>query len=67
MAIIMGKLYAALRAADVPEEKATEAAEEVANFENRLSDLTADVRLMKGMLSFDLALTAAIAVKLFLH
>jgi hypothetical protein len=63
MAIMMGKLYAALRAGEIPEDKAIAAAEEVAGFENRL----ADMRLVKWMLGFDLALTVAIAVKLFLH
>jgi hypothetical protein len=67
MAIMMGKLYAALRAGEIPEDKAIAAAEEVVGFENRLADLTADMRLVKWMLGFDLALTVAIAVKLFLH
>ena len=34
---------------------------------NDVPDLTADMRLVKWMLSFDLALTVAIAVKLFLQ
>lgn len=67
MAIMMGKLYAALRAGDIPEDRAIAAPEEVAGFENRLADLSADMRLVKWMLGFDLALTVAIAVKLFLH
>jgi hypothetical protein len=66
MAMMMGKLYAALREANVPEDKAREAAEEVASFETRISDLTADMRLLKWMVGFNLALTIAIVGKLFL-
>jgi hypothetical protein len=35
MAIMMGELYHALRAAGAPEENAAKASEEVASFENR--------------------------------
>jgi hypothetical protein len=66
MALMMGKLYAALREANVAEDKAREAAEEVASFETRISDLTADMRLLKWMAGFNLALTIAIVGKLFL-
>jgi len=66
MATMMGKLYVALREADVPEDKAREAAEEVASFETRISDLTADMRLLKRMAGFNFALTIAIVAKLFL-
>jgi hypothetical protein len=66
MAMMMGKLYAALREANVAEDKAREAAEEVASFETRISDLTADMRLLKWMVGFNLALTIAIVGKLFL-
>ena len=65
MAIMMGKLYTALRAADVPEDKAVDAAEEVAGFETRLSSLDSRMRLMQWMLTFNLAMTAAILLKLF--
>ena len=43
MALMLGKLYDALRAANVPEEKAREAAEEVATYEQ----VRADTRLLK--------------------
>jgi hypothetical protein len=36
MAVMLEKLYDALRAGDVPEEKAREAAKEVAEFKNEL-------------------------------
>jgi hypothetical protein len=43
MSLMLGKLYDALRAANVPEEKAREAAEEVATYEQ----VRADTRLLK--------------------
>jgi hypothetical protein len=39
MALMMGSLYDALKSADVPDEKAVKAAEEVASYENRLASL----------------------------
>ncbi len=66
MAVMMGKLYAALRAANVSETEAREAAEEAASFENRLASLSADLLVVKWMLTFNLALTIAIVGKLFL-
>jgi hypothetical protein len=66
MAIMMGKLYEALRAGDVPEDTAREAAEEAAAFENRLADATADLRLVKWMLGFNLAMTLALVGHTFI-
>jgi hypothetical protein len=66
MALMMGKLYAALRAADVPDDKATAAAEEVAGFENRLSGIEATLRLHTWILTFNTGLAIAILAKLFL-
>lgn len=39
MALMLGRLYDALRAAHVPDDKAREAAEEVANYEGELTRL----------------------------
>lgn len=60
MAIMMGKLYAALRKANVPDEDAAAAAEEVATFENRLSKMEGDLNLIKWMVGFSLAMNVAI-------
>jgi hypothetical protein len=60
MAIMMGKLYAALRKADVPDDDAIAAAEEVAAFENRLSKIEDDLNLVKWMVGFSLAMNIAI-------
>jgi hypothetical protein len=67
MPIMMGKLYAALRAANVPDEKAQAAAEEVAGFENRLASVEARLNLLTWMVGFNLAMTTAILWRLFLH
>ncbi|HEX9231346.1 MAG TPA: hypothetical protein VF869_05530 [Jatrophihabitantaceae bacterium] len=60
MTIMMGKLYAALRVANVPEDKAREAAEEVAAFEASLNDLRADMRLIKWNGALNTALIIAV-------
>lgn len=65
MALMMGKLYSALRAAGSPEDDATKAAEEAAGFENRLAALAADLLAVKWMVGFILAIVLAIAAKLF--
>jgi hypothetical protein len=58
----MAKLYAALRAGDVPDDIAIAAAEEAA----KTLRLEADVVLLKWMLGFNLAMTVTIVGKLFL-
>jgi len=67
MAIMLGKLYAALRPGDVPEDKAREAAEEVAAYDNRLAAIESDLRVMKWAQPATFAMTVAIFVKLFIH
>ena len=62
MAIIMPKLYRALRSADVPDDQAREAAEEIAGFELMRGELS----VVKWMVGFNLALALAIVGKLFL-
>jgi hypothetical protein len=66
MAVMMGNLYSALKQAGADEESARKAAEEVAGFENRISSLAADITLLKRMVGFNLAMTVAIAARLFL-
>jgi hypothetical protein len=60
MAIMMGKLYAALRKANIPDDDAIAAAEEVAAFVNRLSKIEGDLNLVKWMVGFSLAMNIAI-------
>ena len=64
MALMLSKTYDALKAAGAPEEKAREAAEEIAGFEDRLTGIESDLKLLKWMLGFNLALSMAIAALL---
>jgi hypothetical protein len=66
MAVMMAKLYTALRAANVSEDKAAAAAEEAASFENALADLASWQRLHSWILTFNTAMLVAILAKLFL-
>lgn len=50
MAIMMGKLYAALRSANVPDKEAVEAAEEIAEHETRIGGLRADLAALEQRL-----------------
>jgi hypothetical protein len=43
MALMLGQLYDALRAGNVPDDKARAAAEEVANYEGELTKLRVDI------------------------
>jgi hypothetical protein len=63
MAIMMGNLYAALRSANVPDDKARE---EVAEFKGGLADVKSTQRLHSWILTFNTAMTIAIIGKLFL-
>jgi hypothetical protein len=65
MALMMSKLYAALRLAGVPDDDAISASEEVAAFENRLASVESRLNLLTWMVGFNLAMTAAIVAKLF--
>jgi hypothetical protein len=65
MALMLAKLYTALREAGVDDVKAREAAEEVASFENRLANVEASLTILKWMVGFDLVLTIAIIGMLF--
>lgn len=51
MSLMMGKLYSALRAANVPDDAAREAAEEAASRDADIADLKSDIRLLKWMVS----------------
>ena len=65
MAVMLSKTYAALKAAGAPDEIAREAAEEIAGFENRLSVIESDVKLLKWMVGTNIVLTFGILLRLF--
>jgi hypothetical protein len=63
MALMLGQLYDALRAGNVPDDKARAAAEEVANYEGEIGklrlevgEIKSDVRLLKWVGGFGIAL-----------
>jgi hypothetical protein len=67
MALMLGRLYNALISAGADETRAREASEEVAAYKNRLVHVESDLTLLKWMVGFNLAMTIAILLRLFLH
>jgi hypothetical protein len=61
---MLGKLYDALLAGGVPDDKAREAAEEVA-YENDLAEIRSDVRLLKWITGTTLAGVLALVIRVF--
>ena len=60
MALRMGALYDALRQGQgIPEEDAKRAAEEVANYENRIARVEASLETLKWMVGATITLTLA--------
>lgn len=59
MALMMASLYDALKAANVDDDKARKAAEEVAGYESQLADLRSSIKLQTWMLTFSIALGVA--------
>lgn len=55
MALMLSKTYDALVAAGAPEDKAREAAEEIAGFENRLTRIETDIAIIKSKLETEVA------------
>ena len=64
MASMLSKTYDAFRAAGAPDDKVREAAEEIAGFEDRLTRIESDVKLLKWRLGFNLALSMAVGALL---
>jgi len=65
MAMMMRQLYSALRAAGADDDSASRAAEEVANYDNRINKVESDLALLKWMVGTNIALTLTILFKLF--
>ena len=57
MPIMLEKLYDALRAADIPDDKARAAAVEVAEFKDRIAAIQSDLALLKWMVGSNIAVT----------
>jgi hypothetical protein len=64
MSLMMASLYDALREGGTSEDNARKAAEEVANYEGRLSSLDGRMLLLQWMIGVNIALTVAVLLKL---
>ena len=64
MALMLSKTCDALRAAGAPDDKAREAAEEIAGFEDRPTMVEPDMKLLKWMVGFNLAMSMVIVALL---
>ena len=67
MPIMLSKTYAALVAAGAPEEAASEAAEEIADFERKLSAMQSDIKLIKWTLGVVLGCVVVPLIKSLLQ
>lgn len=65
MSIMVSGLYEALKDAGAKNTLAKKAAEEVADYENKIAELKSDIKLIKWMIGFNLAISVAALFKLF--
>ena len=65
MALMLGKLYDALRSGGVPDDKAREAAEEVGACEKDLGEIESGVRVLKWTTGTTLAGVLALVIRVF--
>lgn len=65
--IIQEELYDALKAGNVPEEQARNAAREVAKHTRDLQDIRGELKLLRWMLVANLAMNLIIFFKVFSH
>ena len=64
MAMMMSSLYDALRMAGSSDEPTRKAADQVAQYENRFGKVEAKLGILKWMVGFNLAISAAVSAKL---
>jgi hypothetical protein len=67
MATMISEVYDAFRKAGTPEAEALETAEAMATYDPRLAKIETDVTLLKWMVDFNIALTSAVMLRVFLH
>jgi hypothetical protein len=65
MALMLSKTYDALVAAGAPEQKARDAAEELAAYETRFAKIEQDLAIIKWMLGVVIAGVASLIIKAF--
>ncbi len=67
MSTMEAEVFDAFRAAGVPDDKAMAAAQALNRRDTRVSAADPDIILVKWMVGFNLALTMAVLLKLFVH
>lgn len=67
MALQLGALREALIDAGASPDKAAKAAEELAGYDTQLADVRGDLKLLKWMVGFNLAMTLALLWRVFAH
>ncbi len=67
MSVMQSEVFEALRAIDIPEEKALKAASALSKRDEDVVSVKAELLLIKWMMGFVLAFQVAIFAKLFLH
>ena len=67
MAMMLSKTYEAFKAAGAPDDKAREAAEEIAGYESRLTGIEYRLVRVEVMLAIVLAGVASLVVKAFFN
>jgi hypothetical protein len=65
MALMLSKTYDAFIAAGAPEQKARDAAEELAAYETRFAKIEQDLAIIKWMLGVVIAGVASLIIKAF--
>jgi hypothetical protein len=65
MALMLSKTYDALIAAGAPEDKAREAAEELAGYEARFAKIESDLTVLKWMMGVQIAGIVSLVIKTF--
>jgi hypothetical protein len=65
MAVMLSKTYDALIAAGAPEDKARAAAEELAGYESRFTNIETDLAVLKWMVGVNLAASLSLVIKAF--
>jgi hypothetical protein len=67
MSVMQSEVFEALRAIDIPEEKALKAAASLSKRDEDVISVKAELLLIKWMMGFVLAFQVAIFAKLFMH
>jgi len=67
MSVLQTEVFEAIRAIDIPEDKALKAAAALSRRDDDVNSIKSELSLDKWMMGFVLAFQVAIFVKLFLH